>query len=78
MMDAFEQLKLAKLKQVARKHVNDPLDFNNCLEHLKQEFKELNDAVEEGDEGHITEELADLANCCKFVFLALVKKRGSG
>jgi NTP pyrophosphatase (non-canonical NTP hydrolase) len=79
MMDnEFEKLRKRKIELKNDLHKDDALDFNYCLSHVIEEFGELIVAVKEWrkrpneiDRITVAEELADLANCCEFTFIAL-------
>lgn len=74
----FRELQRRKIELKNYKHKGNELNFKYCLDHLIEEFKELEIAVKEGDEAHIAEELADLANMCEITFLCLKLRAGLG
>lgn len=73
----FRELQRRKIELRNYKHKGNELNFKYCLDHLIEEFKELEEAVKERDEENIAEELADLGNMCEITFLAL-KLEGGG
>lgn len=70
----FDKLREKKIELRQNRHTNDGMAYDYCLEHVKEEYKELMTAVEKKDIEGIAEELADLANCCEFTYKALKKE----
>jgi len=67
----FEELRRQKIEARSAKHKGEVLKFASCFVHLLEEFAELILVIKSADKDRIAEELADLANCCEFAFIAL-------
>lgn len=64
--------KMKKLILRQDKHKNDIWKIQPILNHLIEEFGELNQAIKNKDFSNMLEEIADISNLCDILFMQIL------